>query len=84
MMANAVRLLLRDRGFFFTLGTLTVTAGSLHIYDDKWPKVDGWIQAEERDPAIGHMVERLESASTYEHLIERLRMCVEMSVEAKL
>lgn len=76
MVANAVRLLLKEKGFDLILGDLIVQAGSLHIYEDYFDKCSDWIQgSDERDTNISDMVDSVfKSSDTYEELITALWM----------
>jgi thymidylate synthase len=73
MVAKSVQLLLRARGIESELGLLTVTAGSLHIYERHYEQVDEWFHAKEIDPKIGQAVLHVTEAETYTDLIKRLK-----------
>jgi len=73
MVANAVRLLLLERGIKTQLGKLFVTAGSMHIYETHYSKVDEWTKSYERDPHIDYAVGDVMKATSYEDLIKRLK-----------
>lgn len=78
--AEAVRLLLAERGVNVDLGTLTVTAGSLHLYrdpfgkgDDQFAKVrDLWIPAVEEDAMIERYVTMAYQATSYDGFVKQL------------
>lgn len=78
MVANAVRLLLQERGVDIPLdengnfGNLYVNPGSLHIYERHYDEVENWSTAEERDGSIGESVLRVMGATTYDELIQLL------------
>lgn len=73
MVAQAVRLLLRERGVETELGSLTVTAGSLHLYDSHFKSVDDYLLDTEEDNELNYAVARTVAFSdTYEELIEEL------------
>lgn len=72
MIANAVRLLLKERGIDVVLGDLHVNAGSLHIYERHYDEAIEWINAEERDLSINKWVEHVMHAEKYEELISTL------------
>lgn len=74
MVANAVRLLLRERGIKVPLGYLHVTAGSLHVYETHYEKANTWMFSEERDESIAKAVNTaLLKVDTYEGLIKALK-----------
>lgn len=73
MVAKAVQLLLKDRGIDVMLGDLVVTAGSLHLYENYYEKVEAWLDSEERDRKIGAAVAKVCTAQTYRELIENLK-----------
>lgn len=77
--ANAVRLLLKERGVESELGHLTVNAGSLHLYRDPfgkganlYEKAEKWVDSTDVDPTIGERVRAAWNADSYEDFIERL------------
>lgn len=78
MVANAVRLLLQERGIDIPLdendsyGNLYVNPGSLHIYERHYDQVEDWAKAKERDAKIGEGVMRVMHATTYYELIKNL------------
>lgn len=78
MVANAVRLLLKERGIDIPLdedgsyGNLYVNPGSLHIYERHYDQVEGWKNAKERDAKIGEGVVRVMEAQSYLELIALL------------
>lgn len=70
MVANAVRLLLSARGVNVTLGDLRVNAGSLHIYERHFSKVDEWVNDDGTDEAVAiDIINIMKLATTYEDLI---------------
>lgn len=73
MVANAVRLLLKERGINLELGNLFVTAGSMHIYETHYDKVDEWVNSLERDDSIIDRVNNVMQANTYHELIYLLK-----------
>lgn len=77
MVAKAVQLLLRERGVNVILGTLTVTAGSMHIYSTYYEKGEQWLKSEDRDMDIHKAVAGVSSAQSYSHLIEMLKQGAE-------
>ncbi len=78
MVANAVRLLLSERGIDIPLdedgkfGDLYVNPGSLHIYERHYDKVDQWKNSRERDASIGERVIEVMKSQTYLELIKNL------------
>jgi hypothetical protein len=80
MVAQAVRLLLRERDVLCGLGDLTVTAGSMHLYRDPFGKGDDqflkartvWSQATDEEAHIHEAVAVVMRADTYPDLIEAL------------
>jgi thymidylate synthase len=75
MIANAVRLLLKEQGIDIILGDLIVNAGSLHIYErhfddykNKWE--DGVYK---RNLNISHAVMEVMAVDRYEDLIDKLK-----------
>lgn len=77
--AQAVRLLLRERDVHVGLGSLTVTAGSLHLYrdpfgkgDDQFERARDWIEETEVDLAVGQHVFDALQGDTYEELRRNL------------
>lgn len=77
--AEGVRLLLGERGIHVELGTLIVTAGSLHLYrdpfgkgDDQFAKAEDWIHANDEDPTIAGYVGNAFKGGTYEEFRQRL------------
>jgi hypothetical protein len=78
--AEAVRLLLRERGIEVDLGMLFVTAGSLHLYRDPFGKGDDqfakarelWIPATDEDTTIAGYVGNAFKGGTYEEFRQRL------------
>lgn len=75
MVAKSVQLLLAERGIECELGDLTVTAGSLHVYERHYQEGDEWIKdsTKDRDLKIGQIVTRVMAAETYGSLITTLR-----------
>lgn len=73
MVANAVRLLLKERGIDTELGDLRVNPGSLHIYERHYNDVEHWRTTEERDRSIGERVLQVMEAETYHELLEKLQ-----------
>lgn len=73
MVANAVRLLLKERGLDLVLGDLHVNAGSLHIYDRHYSEADKWIEASNRDLSISRRVMEVMKADSYGELIKILK-----------
>lgn len=78
MVANSVRLLLKERGIDIPLdedgsyGNLYVNPGSLHVYERHYGNVEDWVNAKERDEKIGEGVLRVMKATTYYELIDLL------------
>jgi thymidylate synthase len=73
MMSNAIRLLLSQRGIQVGLGQLTVNCGSLHLYERHYEAAEEWIGAEEIDPKIKKVVDRIMTeATTYKELKQLL------------
>lgn len=73
MISKAVQLLLADRGVQSELGTLYLTAGSLHLYERHYDDVQQeWFDASERDEKLGISVDHLMHAGSYETLIDML------------
>lgn len=73
MVANAVRLLLKERGLDIILGDLHVNAGSLHIYETHFDGLDKWEDGVyKRDMSISNRVMEVMKAETYEELIATL------------
>lgn len=70
MVAMSVQLLLRARGIEVSLGDLTITAGSLHIYEKHW---DTRITSNEIDGDLIEAVDNLQNAETYSDLILMLK-----------
>jgi thymidylate synthase len=89
--AEGVRLLLAERGVRVELGTLTVTAGSLHLYRDPFGKDDDqfakardlWIPATDEDSTIAGYVGNAFEGGTYEEFRERL-WCLAASAKAEV
>ena len=80
MVANAVRLLLRERGIKVELGNLYVNAGSLHLYEKHYDQAETWIRSKDRDLSIRKAVNKcLLRVDTYESLIEALNSAAESS-----
>ncbi len=73
MVANAVRLLLKERGIDVILGDLHVNAGSLHIYQKHYEEALKWINASDRDHRFGARVMEVMKSETYKELIEKLK-----------
>lgn len=74
MVVNAVRLLLKEvHGLDLILGNLHVNAGSLHVYEKHFDKVDEWNNATERDLVLDEMVLDVMKAETYQDLITTLK-----------
>lgn len=74
MVANAVQLLLRARGIRKELGTLTVNAGSLHIYERHWDDVEKWVNDDSIDEDLIVDVESLRLVDTFGDLKKRLKL----------
>lgn len=72
MIANAVRLLLRNQGVEVELGQLHVNAGSLHLYENQVRHANRWIESMESHPSIDKIVDKVMEASAYEELISNL------------
>lgn len=79
MVAKAVQLLLKERGLDVDLGILTVTAGSLHLYERHYDKAADWLNSEPTDPYIKDMVEEIDDVSSYSELIMRLNQLAEIA-----
>ena len=74
MVAKAVQLLLKEQGKEVELGNLTVNAGSLHMYERHFEEAKEWIDSMDRVPGLGkYVVQVVESADTYEELIDNLK-----------
>lgn len=73
MVAKAVQLLLRARGIRKNLGSLTVNAGSLHIYERHFDQVEDWLLDESEDVGIGNAVAVLEDVDTFGDLKRALK-----------
>jgi thymidylate synthase len=73
MVAFAVKLLLKERGFDVELGNLHVNAGSLHIYDRHYDDAGTWMFSKERDLSIKKRVMEVMKAENYEDLIATLK-----------
>lgn len=78
--ANSVRLLLKHNktknnpdGIDLELGDLTVTAGSMHLYERHYEAIDQWTESSNVDKEIGARVLHVLEADTYEEFIEALR-----------
>lgn len=73
MVAKSVQLLLKERGINTELGDLTVTAGSMHIYENHYETSDKWLNETERNDKIGEIVDIImEESVDYESLIQNL------------
>lgn len=70
MVAMSVQLLLRARGVEVSLGDITVTAGSLHIYEKHW---DMKMTSNVIDGDLIEAVDNLQNAETYSDLILMLK-----------
>jgi thymidylate synthase len=77
MVANAVRLLLNERGIKTELGNLHVNVGSLHIYETHFEKADDWLNSFDRDLSIEKSVKEIMKAQSYHQLIEFLRIAAD-------
>lgn len=74
MVAKSVQLLLKERGIDVELGDLTVTAGSMHLYETHYEKYKEWTESDKRDETIKQIVDFIMNEShTYEELIENLQ-----------
>lgn len=73
MIAKSVQLLLRARGVLCELGTLTVNAGSLHIYEQHFKNIYQWSTTTEVDTDLEVTVNSLRWVDTYEELINKLQ-----------
>jgi thymidylate synthase len=74
MVAKSVQLLLKERGVNVELGDLTVTAGSMHLYETHYEKYKEWVSSDERNESIKNVVDFIMSNSeTYEELIKNLK-----------
>lgn len=73
MVAKAVQLLLAERNTLVELGTLTVNAGSLHIYETHWNKTEEWVLDDKKDDELIQAVESLEYTPTFDYLLENLK-----------
>lgn len=75
MVAKAVQLLLKEKGINVELGDLTVTAGSMHIYETHYEKSEEWLQENAVNTAIGGLVRVImEDSDSYSSLISNLKM----------
>lgn len=72
MIANAVRLLLKERGIDVVLGTLCVNPGSMHLYEQHVKSVQKWNEETERESLIPTLVLDVMMAETYHELIVAL------------
>jgi thymidylate synthase len=91
MVAQAVRILLAERGTYTELGDLTVTAGSMHLYRDPFGKGDDqfkkaadlWVPATDEDDRISRAVDGVMQAASYTDLIDSLyaeaKICLALS-----
>lgn len=82
MVAESVRLLLKERGLDVLIGELTVTAGSLHIYERHYEQANEWLAATDVDEEIGIAVSKYTNAATYLDLIKQLKRGAEEYGEA--
>lgn len=72
MVANAVRLLLSKRGINCSLGNITVTCGSLHLYSTEYEKAEAWLEADDVNPQIRDAVDWVMQAKSYPELVQNL------------
>lgn len=75
MVANAVRLLYNEQNASDELenGTLVVTVGSLHLYDDYYDRAERWASSRDRNGSISTVVGKIVSTSTnYTMLVNNL------------
>lgn len=73
MIGYGIMLLLADRGIDVELGDLYVTAGSLHLYSDKYVSATTWMKSKTRDPSILVAVASvLLTSYTYDDLVFNL------------
>lgn len=79
MIGLSVLLLLRDRGAQISLGELHVNAGSLHIYEQHFNKLNEWKEGFHQKEVESY-IKGLENSTSYEELIERLKRYAEASV----
>jgi thymidylate synthase len=77
--AEAVRLLLAERGVHVVLGDLTVTAGSMHLYrdpfgkgDDQFAKARSWVSATTEDSTVERYVTVAFQAKSFDGFISQL------------
>lgn len=73
MVARAVQVLLSERGIEVGLGDLTVTAGSLHLYETHYEKAEKWIESTGRDEKIGMAVIKYANGKTFTDLLNNLK-----------
>ena len=73
MVARAVQLLLEERGIDVSLGELTVTAGSLHLYETHYEKAEKWIESKDRDEKIGMAVIKYANGKSFTDLLNNLK-----------
>lgn len=75
MVAKAVQLLLKDRGINVDLGQLTVTAGSMHLYETHYEKYKQWTESDRINKSIKTVVDFImERSLDYHSLINSLEM----------
>lgn len=84
MVAFAVKLLLAERNIDVKLGQLTVTAGSMHLYNNHYDEVQKWTKSEERDLMISAYVENVLSSKTYSELINKLQNTAALAYDVKV
>lgn len=73
MVGRAVQLLLKERGVNVGLADLTVTAGSLHLYETHYEKAKKWIESTDRDEKIGMAVVQYANGKTFSDLLNNLK-----------
>lgn len=79
MVTKAVQLLLNARGIESRLGTLFLTAGSLHLYERHYEDVQqDWVDATEQDDRLAISIDHVMHAGNYETLIDMLQQEAKM------
>ncbi len=77
MVAKCVQLLLREKGVTVELGNLHVNAGSLHMYDQHYIQARDWALELEEEQDLHDAVANLNSAETYQDLLDMLKATAE-------
>lgn len=72
MIATALSILLEQRGLLVSPGTLTVTAGSLHLYHSDYEQSIKWLKSNARDLTIEKAVKRVIVSTSYDDLVTKL------------